>query len=137
MKVAFASDGDRLESMLSQSFGRANYFLIYNIKDFSVHVEINPFNCIFEGAGIQSSQFLIGQNCHAVVTSQIGNNALRFLLSANIRVYRGVSGSIQNNLDMLIGNNLVDFENPGFNKSNEKGKRKRCRRRLKLNKTKK
>jgi predicted Fe-Mo cluster-binding NifX family protein len=125
MKAAFTSDGALLESRLSPGFGRTDYFLIFNTDDNSLQVEINPYKNVLEGAGIQAVHFLISRNCNAIITRQIGNNALRFLLSSGILVYIGTDGTLEENLLLLKGNKLKSFLRNDIDLFCQKRKRKR------------
>lgn len=86
MLVAISADYKSQESIISNSFGRCNYFLLFDkTKNELLYVE-NPYKSVMDGAGIQVAKFLISKNVEIVITGKIGENAKRFLNFAGIEL---------------------------------------------------
>ncbi|MDZ7764771.1 MAG: NifB/NifX family molybdenum-iron cluster-binding protein [Melioribacteraceae bacterium] len=88
MTIALAVEKESFDSELSDVFGRCKYLLIYNSKDQSKKMIPNPFSSAFDGAGIQTSQLLIENDSDVLIVTNIGDQALIFLESVEIKVYK-------------------------------------------------
>ena len=87
MFIAIASTGKDLTSLIAESFGRSEYFIIYNTKENNYKVLRNPFSGLLDGAGIQTAQFIIEANASAVITKDIGMKSMKTLKSADVRIF--------------------------------------------------
>ena len=77
MKIVIPVDEENINTKISQSFGRASYFLIYNENDMSSQ----------GGAGIKASQLMVDLKIDAIITPRCGQNAAEVLNMANIKIY--------------------------------------------------
>ncbi|MFY9218688.1 MAG: NifB/NifX family molybdenum-iron cluster-binding protein, partial [Tepidanaerobacteraceae bacterium] len=93
MLVAISSKGNSMESMMDPRFGRAEYFIIADTDTMEFEVLENTAAVSGGGAGITSGQLMIDKDVQAVITGNIGPNAMSVLAAANIEIYRGVSAS--------------------------------------------
>jgi predicted Fe-Mo cluster-binding NifX family protein len=95
MKIAFSATGRDLGSEIDPRFGRCTYFLIVDPDDMNFEAFENESVSLGGGAGIQSAQFVASKGVSAVITGNVGPNAMRTLNEAGIEVIIGVSGSIR------------------------------------------
>ena len=51
------------------------------------------------GAGITSGQLMVDKGVEAVITGNVGPNAANVLKAANIKIYRGISASVKENIE--------------------------------------
>jgi len=98
MKIAISAAGETLESNLDPRFGRAAYFLIVDSDSFDFTVMDNTAAAAAAGAGISAAQKVIEQNIQAVITGQLGPNALEVLQAENIDLFQGKPGSVYSNM---------------------------------------
>jgi len=108
MKVAFPVEEDRgLESAVHGHFGSARYFVVVDSRSRTAQVLAN------QDAGHQhgSCQPLaaLGTPVDAVVAGGIGGGALAKLRAAGVRVYRGLEGTVLENLEMIDTGRLPEF----------------------------
>lgn len=87
MIIALSIDENNFDSELSEVFGRSKFLLFLNSEDKSKKIICNPFASSFGGAGIQTSQILIENNCDVLITKSIGEHAYSFLKSVDIKVF--------------------------------------------------
>lgn len=111
-------------SPLSEVFGRSKYFLFNDTSEASIKIIPNPYVKELGGAGIQAARFLIENDAGVVVTKNIGVNPLRFLTSAEIKVYVCKEGSAIEVLQLLKDGKLNSVETINDDFSTER-KRKR------------
>jgi predicted Fe-Mo cluster-binding NifX family protein len=95
MKVAVSSSGTNLDSQIDPRFGRCAYFIILNTDDMSFETFDNEAIALGGGAGIQSSQFVVSKGAEAVITGNVGPNAVHTLSVAGVKIFTGQTGSIR------------------------------------------
>ncbi|HMM00943.1 MAG TPA: NifB/NifX family molybdenum-iron cluster-binding protein [Bacilli bacterium] len=99
MKIAIPVDEKSMNSPVCVSFGRAPYFLIYDI-DTSESVFINNLAASSQGgAGIRAAQLIADNAVDALLTFRCGQNAADVFNAANIRIYKIINGSIEENIN--------------------------------------
>lgn len=101
MKVCFSSNGNSLDSILDPRFGRAAYFAIADTETLEVEIIENAAATSGGGAGITSGQLMVDKEVKAVVTGNVGPNAMNVLKAAEIVLYKGLPVSIKENLENL------------------------------------
>ncbi len=109
MKIAVSSDGDSLESMIDQRFGRCKYFIIVDTenKEETKIVE-NQGAVQGHGAGIRAAQQLGEQNVKAVLTGQLGPNATNVLNQLGIQAYHA-SGTVNDAIEKFTDQKLEEI----------------------------
>ena len=109
MKVAFPSQEDwGLDSVVFGHFGSANYFVIVETGDGSFETVRNSERDHLHGQ-CQPLKALGGSQVDAVVAGGIGGGALGKLLSAGLKAYRAVDGTVKDNLDLIQSAKLPEF----------------------------
>jgi predicted Fe-Mo cluster-binding NifX family protein len=109
MKIAFPSQNDQgLESPVYGHFGSAPCFIIVESEDGTTETVINQDREHLHG-NCQPLKALGGEAVDAVVVGGIGAGALRGLHAAGIRVYRGVEGTVRENLALIRSGRLPEF----------------------------
>jgi predicted Fe-Mo cluster-binding NifX family protein len=93
MKVAISSKGRTLKDPTDRRFGRCPVFLIVNTD--TLHVEALTNNASKEtlGAGVTAAKLLTHRDLDAVITGNLGPNAVRVLESEGVPVYVGATGT--------------------------------------------
>lgn len=99
MKVCISSSGNSLDSKMDPRFGRAAYFVIADTGTMETEIIENSAATSGGGAGITSGQLMVDKGVAAVVTSNVGPNAMSVLKAANIEIYRGVDVSVKENIE--------------------------------------
>ena len=95
MKVAVSSSGTNLDSQIDPRFGRCTYFIIVNTDDMSFEAFDNEGIALGGGAGIQSSQFVASKGVGAIITGNVGPNAVQTLSAAGLEIFMGQTGSVR------------------------------------------
>ncbi|MBW2574288.1 MAG: DUF5320 family protein [Deltaproteobacteria bacterium] len=95
MKVAVSSSGTNLDSQIDPRFGRCAYFMIVNTDDMSFEAFNNEAIALGGGAGIQSSQFVASKGAGAIITGNVGPNAVQTLSAAGVEIFMGQTGSVK------------------------------------------
>jgi len=82
MKIAITAVEPALDSELELRFGRAPYFILVDPETMEYEALENPAVSAGGGAGIQAAQTVIDHHAEAVISGNIGPNAMRVLQSA-------------------------------------------------------
>lgn len=112
MRAAITSSGPTLDSQVDPRFGRARYVLIVDTDSLGVEPIENPNVAAGGGAGVQTSQIVIGRSVDAVLTGNCGPNAYRTLNAANVHVYAGVSGTVRAAVEAFRRGELTPLSGP-------------------------
>lgn len=108
MKIAITSNGKNLDSSIDLRFGRAFGFIIYNTEDDTFEFVSNTQNIeASQGAGIQAAQTVVNQDVGAVITGHCGPKAFTVLSAADIKIYIGAEGTVNDIIKMYKNNELV------------------------------
>jgi len=96
MKIAVTAMGPELKDEVSTRFGRAPYFLIIESENNSLLESIeNPNATAGGGAGVQSAQLLVDHQADILLTGNCGPKAFQVFEAADIKVFTGSSGTIE------------------------------------------
>ena len=98
MLIAMPVDGNIVSSGVCISFGRTPFFLIYNSLDESYTFVENTAASAQGGAGIKAAQILVDKKIDVLITPRCGQNAADVINGGNIKIYKSISNSINDNL---------------------------------------
>ncbi|MEW6547590.1 MAG: NifB/NifX family molybdenum-iron cluster-binding protein [Bacillota bacterium] len=107
MKVAVAAQGQNLDSPVDLRFGRAPFFLLVDSETLECESISNPAVNSAGGAGIQTAQLLARSGARAVVTGNVGPNAMSALRAAGIEVYAARGGTVRETVQAFLRGELV------------------------------
>lgn len=116
MKIAVPTDHRQMEGKVSDSFGRALYYLIYDTETTSAEFIENSGAQVRGGAGIKAAQEVVDAKADILITPRCGQNAAEVLQGANIKLYQSVSGTLEDNIKAFKVERLTLLEeiNPGY-----------------------
>lgn len=86
VRVAVPSTGPDPDSPMDPRFGRAPYFIIFDLNTMKHEVVQNTAASSTGGAGISAAQLLIDREVNVVLSGNVGPNAYQALVSAGIQV---------------------------------------------------
>jgi len=95
MKIAISAQGADLNAAVDARFGRCQQFVLVDSDTMQCESLENTNVAASGGAGIQTAQLLASKGVQVVLTGNCGPNAFRTLQAANIQVYIGASGTVQ------------------------------------------
>ncbi len=94
MKVAVSSIGTTPEDRLDPRFGRCANFVIVDTDHMTWESIRNDAVSLGGGAGIQAAQTVASRGVSAVITGNVGPNAVRTLAAAGVDVYTRGEGTV-------------------------------------------
>jgi predicted Fe-Mo cluster-binding NifX family protein len=108
-KTALPSNGDNLLAPLASTFERCFNFVILNSnQDRVITTCLNDSQAAARGADIQAAQLLVDQRIEVVITPKISFGALKILQKAGVKIFLGVVGSLQKNINLYRKRRLVE-----------------------------
>lgn len=116
MTIAIPVDEKNLETNVCISFGRAPYFLIYDIETKKGTFIDNSAATSTGGAGIKAAQIIVDNKVNALLTPRCGENAADVFYNADIDIYKTTFVTLKENIDAFIHGKLplLDEIHPGF-----------------------
>lgn len=88
MKLAITSSGNNLDDGIDNRFGRAPYFILYDLDNTSYTSIKNVQDTgSAQGAGIQAAQNAVNAGADAVITGNMGPKAFTALQAAAVDIY--------------------------------------------------
>ncbi len=109
MKILITSRGNSLKSPIDERFGRAEYFVIYDMETKQFEAIRNPFLNDQGGVGVSAAKFAVEKGVDAVISGSYGPNALEILRASNLQLYKAINGSVKDNIDVLEEGRLEKF----------------------------
>ncbi|MBI9090803.1 MAG: NifB/NifX family molybdenum-iron cluster-binding protein [Desulfobacterium sp.] len=110
MKIAISAMEKDPNAQIDPRFGRAPYFVMVDTETMDLQMFDNE-NCNHpSGAGIQTASFIAAQGVGAVLTGNCGPKAMQALTEADIRVFTGHSGTVQEAVDQYKNDRLTATE---------------------------
>ncbi|MEA5060456.1 MAG: dinitrogenase iron-molybdenum cofactor biosynthesis protein [Clostridia bacterium] len=116
MKIAMPVEDKSLDSGVCPSFGRAPYFLFYNMLTNASYFLQNAAATSQGGAGIKAAQVIADEKVQALLTPRCGENAAQVLKESGVVLYKTVAGTARENIDALAEGKLLLLGDihPGF-----------------------
>ncbi|MEZ4358464.1 MAG: NifB/NifX family molybdenum-iron cluster-binding protein [Eubacteriales bacterium] len=101
MKIAVSAKGNTMESQMDKRFGRAANFIIIETETLNYEVIDNIAAVSSGGAGISAAQLVADKGVEAVITGNVGPNAMNVLRAAGIEIYKGNADCVKENVELL------------------------------------
>ncbi|HZK44041.1 MAG TPA: NifB/NifX family molybdenum-iron cluster-binding protein [Syntrophomonadaceae bacterium] len=98
MKISIPVDDKNMNAGVSRSFGRAPYFLFYDTESKESTFLNNSAADSRGGAGIKAAQAIVDNKAEVLLTPRCGENAAEVLGTANIKLYKTINDSIEDNI---------------------------------------
>ena len=112
MKIAVSSRGKDLDSQVDPRFGRCAFFIIVETNDMSVEAFDNESISLGGGAGIQAAQFVASKGAEAIITGNVGPNAVQTLSAARVEIFIGQSGTIREVIEKYTRGEINSTSSP-------------------------
>lgn len=87
MKIVVSAEAAGLEAKTSDIFGRCPFYVYVDTETMAVESEPNPAANMAGGAGIQAAQHVLGKGVGAILSGNLGPNAVEVLEAAGIDIY--------------------------------------------------
>jgi predicted Fe-Mo cluster-binding NifX family protein len=95
MKIVVTSTGNTIDSPIDPRFGRCQFFVFVDPETMEIEAAENEAVMASGGAGPQAAQFVANKGAEAVLTGNVGPNAVSALKAAGIKIYIGATGTVK------------------------------------------
>ncbi len=112
MKACVSAGASGLDAPLDPRFGRCPFFVIVDMDSMSETSVANTNAGESSGVGIQAAQTISRLGATALITGNIGPNALQTLTAANIEVYQQQGGTVREAVDKFKRGELAKISTP-------------------------
>ncbi len=108
MKVAVTATGKDLDAQVDPRFGRCQFFIFVDPETLDFEAVPNGAAMAPGGAGIQAAQTVIDKGVEAVITGNVGPNAIQALQAAGVKVFVGAQGTVRESVDLFKAGKLQE-----------------------------
>ena len=112
MKICVTAGATGLDAPVDPRFGRCPFFVIVDIDSMDVSSVAITYAGGASGVGIQAAQINTRQGAKALITGNIGPNAMQTLASANIDVYQLQGVTVMDAVDKFKRGELTKISGP-------------------------
>jgi predicted Fe-Mo cluster-binding NifX family protein len=94
MKIAIVAEGETLDALVAERFGRAPVLLFIDCETQAVQVVTNEVNLqAAQGAGLQTAERIVRAGATALLTRNCGPKAFKVLATSGIVVHQVPGGT--------------------------------------------
>lgn len=95
MFVVVSANGEGLDAPVSPVFGRCPVYVFVDTETMQFTNVPNPAANASGGAGIQAAQLVIDEGAQAVISANVGPNALQVMQAANVPIFAATGGTVR------------------------------------------
>jgi len=108
MKIAVTAQDHQMTSRVDPRFGRSKCFIVVDTDTGDWITSDNSQNLnAAQGAGVQAANTVVGLGVDAVLTGHCGPRAFRALQAADIQVFTGVEGTVEEAVERFKNGELA------------------------------
>lgn len=121
MRIVMPVDENNMQAKVSSSFGRAPFFLVYDIETKESIFVDNKAARSPGGAGVIAAQTVVDNKADALLVPRCGQNAADVLQAGKVKIYKSLEGTAEENIEAFIDKKLdtLDEIHAGFHKNGE------------------
>ncbi|MHB8871489.1 MAG: NifB/NifX family molybdenum-iron cluster-binding protein [Candidatus Doudnabacteria bacterium] len=95
MKIAVTSTGGSMDALVSEQFGRCQYFLIVDSETMKFEAVSNLGEQMQSGAGHKAAELIINKGAEVLLTGRVGDKAEEALKKGGVKIADGYKGTIK------------------------------------------
>jgi len=125
VKICVSSGGPEQHSAVDFRFGRCSNFVIYDTTTNQYTAFTNQGINSPHGAGVAAAQQVIDEKVEAVITGNMGPNAMELIKAAEIDIYGISGGTVEGAVDLFLKGKLekINQAAPAHSGMGQKGRR--------------
>ena len=111
MKIAITSTGGSMDALVSEQFGRCQYFLIVDSKTMKIEAVVsNLGEQMQSGAGPKAAELIINKGAEVLLTGHVGDKAEEALKRGGVKIVDGFKGTIKvkDAINNFLSNNNLE-----------------------------
>jgi len=108
MKIAVTSTGGSMDALVSEQFGRCQYFLMIDSETMKFEAVSNLGEQMQSGAGPKAAELIISKGAQVLLTGHVGDKAEEVLNKSGIEIVAGYKNTIK--VKDAVENYLAKFK---------------------------
>jgi predicted Fe-Mo cluster-binding NifX family protein len=96
------------KSFISENFGRANYFYVYDTEKHIGETYINEHLDNPHGVGIKTAEFVLKHKADIIISPRIGEKSME-LLKGNVKIFIPNDSIVKENIKDFLEGNLKEL----------------------------
>jgi|LSQX01.1.fsa_nt_gb predicted Fe-Mo cluster-binding NifX family protein len=109
MKILIPVEQANMNGEVSPSFGRAPFFLVYDIEQKAEEFIKNTAADNRGGAGIAAAQLVVDSGAQVLIVPRLGENAAEVLSASNIIIKKSVSPVVKDTIRAFVNSELANL----------------------------
>jgi predicted Fe-Mo cluster-binding NifX family protein len=93
MIIAVTSTGGSMDALISEQFGRCQYFLIVDSETMKFEAVSNLGEQMQSGAGPKAAELIINKGAKVLLTGSVGDKAEEVLNRGGVKIINGFKGT--------------------------------------------
>jgi len=95
MKIAVTSTGGSMDALVSEQFGRCQYFIIVDSETMKFDAVSNLGEQMQSGAGPKAAELIVNNGAEVLLTGRVGDKGEEVLNKSGIKIVDGFKGTIK------------------------------------------
>jgi len=115
MKITIPSENKKTENKISSVFGRSKYLITVKTKNKDIidyEIEKNEGSKQASGSGVKAAQQIAKKEPNILICRSIGPKAYSILEDWEIKVIKGIEGTVKENIKKHQQNKLEQIKSP-------------------------
>ncbi|MDD3129334.1 MAG: NifB/NifX family molybdenum-iron cluster-binding protein [Candidatus Izemoplasmatales bacterium] len=96
------------KSFISENFGRANYFYVYDTEKKLGEVYVNENLDNPHGVGIKTAEFVLKHKADVLITPRIGGKSQEILID-KVKMYQATDKIVKENIESFLNGELKEL----------------------------
>ncbi|MFW9771707.1 MAG: NifB/NifX family molybdenum-iron cluster-binding protein [Promethearchaeota archaeon] len=110
--IAIPSDGTELRDPISEHFGHCNYFIGIEVDKNNNYRKIFSLQNNGHFGCMEPVINMVRQNVTDMIVGGIGGRPYMGFIQYNINLFKGINGSLKDNIEFLLQNRLDPLKGP-------------------------
>jgi predicted Fe-Mo cluster-binding NifX family protein len=108
LKIAVTSTGGSMGALVSEQFGRCQYFIIVEPETMKFEAVSNLGEQMQSGAGPKAAELIINKGVRILLTGQVGDKAEQVLKHGGVKIIDGIKGTtkIKDAIETYLSKNM-------------------------------
>lgn len=110
MKIVVTATGNDLDARTSPRFGRCPIYIFVETETLAFEALPNPALDATDGAGVLAAQVIVERGAQAVLSGDLGPNAMEVLQAAGVSVYLVSEGTVREAVEAFQAGQLEELQ---------------------------
>jgi predicted Fe-Mo cluster-binding NifX family protein len=110
--IAFPSNGTEITDLISEHFGHCDYFIGIEVDDRKNYKKTFTLKNNGHSGCMEPVINMVKRNVTDMIVGGIGGRPYMGFIQYNIKLYKGINGTLKDNIELLLQNKLEPLVGP-------------------------